>query len=599
MRFQSRDGSTYDDLLHMMEMNDFASFKKALEKDKRLLVIQNHDGEFCKRTLLECAFSAQKMDLVEILLRAGANPDVTDYFGCTLLMRAGEEARRCKNDEDKRFSIGMVESLVRAGASIDIKDSVGRTALIHSVKTPEIVDILIRAGANPNILGESLEATTALISAAQAGCRSSVELLIRAGASVDMRDRFGTTALFWAAIKGHTEVVEFLLRAYAEVDIMPPISGTPMCQAAVRGHINVVEILIQAGAQLDIVSEFRGHTPMCCAAEFGNINIVEILIQAGAKLDIKDKDGRTPIMLAASEGHVKVVDTLIRAGADVDSKDNTGYDALYLAQKYPAVVCVIRTDKEKRARVIRDEEERRACLLREEEERRARLLREEQQRKEKALRRHKKRLLVLRKCPQGWADLIIDYINRGEISFEKAIEVHPDDKAVEPSGTVSVMMLPLHYSIRHGAYDNVGLLIELGASVNERYDGLNSVDVAVICGEQMLAGDLVELGGEVTPKTVKLAIEHERTEFLEVIFDAHPDLVKAEFENCLMVCWAARLGKTDIAVDLLARGADKSSKFNCMNLKYLASNAGFQRTATELGCIISAGRALSRLSLSC
>ena len=58
----------------------------------------------------------------------------------------------------------------------------------------------------------------ALILAASRGHRSSVRLLIQAGADVNTRRRDGYTALMCAAENGHDDCVELLIRAGADVN---------------------------------------------------------------------------------------------------------------------------------------------------------------------------------------------------------------------------------------------------------------------------------------------------------------------------------------------------------------------------------------------
>ena len=57
-----------------------------------------------------------------------------------------------------------------------------------------------------------------LLDAARAGDEAAVERLLREGASVKTRNRFGATPLLQAAREGHDDVVRTLLKAGAEVD---------------------------------------------------------------------------------------------------------------------------------------------------------------------------------------------------------------------------------------------------------------------------------------------------------------------------------------------------------------------------------------------
>lgn len=83
--------------------------------------------------------------------------------------------------------------LIRAGADVDTTDRGNRTALIHAARSGhrEVVEALIRAGADLEIAeddGFKNRGVTALIAAAQKGHAEIVDDLIRAGAKLDRKD---------------------------------------------------------------------------------------------------------------------------------------------------------------------------------------------------------------------------------------------------------------------------------------------------------------------------------------------------------------------------------------------------------------------------
>jgi len=86
----------------------------------------------------------------------------------------------------------------------------------------EIVDMLLKAGANPNLASQTKikqvthEDWTALMAAAGKGNERVVEMLVRAKANVNAQDVYGDTALIEATKKGHTEIVQILRDAGAQ-----------------------------------------------------------------------------------------------------------------------------------------------------------------------------------------------------------------------------------------------------------------------------------------------------------------------------------------------------------------------------------------------
>jgi hypothetical protein len=133
-------------------------------------------------------------------------------IGITALMRA------CSYNH-----IDIVKLLIEAGADINAKDKVGYTALIVASANGriEIVKLLIKAGSDVNAK-EKWE-YTALMYASENGYTDIVKLLIEAGADVNAKDKRGVTALAIAKSKlrvaksvDYTKIINLLLEAGAK-----------------------------------------------------------------------------------------------------------------------------------------------------------------------------------------------------------------------------------------------------------------------------------------------------------------------------------------------------------------------------------------------
>jgi len=84
------------------------------------------------------------------------------------------------------------------------------------------------------------------------GDLETVRRLLRAGAEVNARDRYGQTALMLAAHRGHREIVEELLRAGADLNLTAKYNLTALMLAVVAGHATVARILARAGTDLRV-----------------------------------------------------------------------------------------------------------------------------------------------------------------------------------------------------------------------------------------------------------------------------------------------------------------------------------------------------------
>ncbi len=97
-----------------------------------------------------------------------------------------------------------------------------------------VIEMLLKAGANPNTLGADGE--TALMSAARAGVLGNVKTLVAHGAKVNATEQWRSqTALMWAAAEGHANVVKALVEAGADVKARSRNGFTALLFAAREG----------------------------------------------------------------------------------------------------------------------------------------------------------------------------------------------------------------------------------------------------------------------------------------------------------------------------------------------------------------------------
>jgi hypothetical protein len=129
-----------------------------------------------------------------------------------------------------------------------------------------------------------------------------VEILVRAGAEVDMRDLEGRTALYHAAGGGDacTEIVAILLRAGADPSSRDRSADTGMLsvlQVAVATRSpSVIRLLIDAGADLRS-RDARGDT----ALDFAEVGRSSALRQVGIRVSVEPTT-RRPLVAALAGG---------------------------------------------------------------------------------------------------------------------------------------------------------------------------------------------------------------------------------------------------------------------------------------------------------
>ena len=158
----------------------------------------------------------------------------------------------------------MVQALLKAGANVDAANGSGETALMaaamHGHK--DIVETLLSAGVSVDVAAAF--GLTALMLAVREGHKDVVEMLLAAGAKIDILVGSGTTVLIVAAAQGHKDVVETLLVAGAKKDVVSRSGNTALMLAIQNGRKDVVEMLLAAGANVAVVNKY-GETALSLA----------------------------------------------------------------------------------------------------------------------------------------------------------------------------------------------------------------------------------------------------------------------------------------------------------------------------------------------
>jgi len=132
--------------------------------------------------------------------------------------------------------VDVIEALIRNGADVNVKDEYGRTPLRRAAQfcQKKIVELLIANGADVNA-ADSKYGATPLFQAVMNGDIEVVKILVAAGADVKAKTKDGYTPLCYAVVYNDTaEIVEFLIVNGADVNIKDNDCRTPLYYARER-----------------------------------------------------------------------------------------------------------------------------------------------------------------------------------------------------------------------------------------------------------------------------------------------------------------------------------------------------------------------------
>ena len=156
--------------------------------------------------------------------------------------------------------------------------------------------------------------------------------MIRTGATVNAKNRYGIAPLQLAATVGNAAIIQQLLQAGADPNTATPEGETALMTAARTGDPASVRMLVTRGANVNAREGWKGQTALMWAAAENNVAAMKILLEAGAEIDARSKSGAfTPLLFAVRAGHIEACRVLLDAGVNVNEPMTDGTSPLVLA----------------------------------------------------------------------------------------------------------------------------------------------------------------------------------------------------------------------------------------------------------------------------
>lgn len=298
------------------------------------------------------------------------------------------------------------------------------------------------------LFGGDKKRVAEMIAAARSGDTEKIEQLLSKGADINAAEpESGDTPLLAAVDKSQWAVAELLLKHHPGLSLQDKNGNSALYLAVSQGDaaLPMVNLLLEAGASPDLgptEGDNAGATPLHIACATGANGCLESLLHHGASSTKQLPSGASPMHTATIKGDQKTIELLSNGGGDVNALGNE--------KRTPLHNCGITGNAKVAAALIRlgaevDPKDNEACTP----------------------------------------------LMRAVMKDHAAVAKVLLDNGADPNITLhsgSTILFPLHVAAMHGQDEMISNLIDKGADVTAKVDGLPSlVDVAKHSGHESTA----------------------------------------------------------------------------------------------------------------
>jgi ankyrin repeat protein len=264
-------------------------------------------------TALHWAVHKDALDIVDLLIRAGANVKAANRYGAAPLTLA------CTNGNAE-----IALRLLKAGADANTTLPGGETALMTAARTgkAEVLRALLAYGANPNAR-ESSRGQTALMWAAAENNAAAMKVLIEGGADINARtaDPAAAGRGMAAGGRGAAPVAGRGGAPAAARGAQPPVAATANGSGVFSGALGVAPAAAPTATR-------PSFSALMFAIQSGKTEAVQVLLEAGVSVNETLPDGTSGLVLATQNGNWELAAFLADRGANVDAAGQ-GWTALH------------------------------------------------------------------------------------------------------------------------------------------------------------------------------------------------------------------------------------------------------------------------------
>lgn len=305
-------------------------------------------------TALHIACEVGNLEIVQLLVKSGANAEGLDDMGHSILQKS------CFSDnvDVVKLVLGMNSDFSAASfptsdeeraLKLLEKDGDGKDCLLiaaiygRSKVLKFISDIVnLESRTVSEEIGWSPDEIGCAIELARSGNVECLKLLCEANFDMTWApENSGTTVAMAACSGGNIAMLDFLVDKNADFSVTDETGRNALHYAAECATENVIPYLLSMGsarkdgakisASLLSKQDSLGRTVLHVVAECNSSMSFELvaLEHMGIALNTRDNNGMTPLLLACSKGYTPMVLEMIRLEADATLVDNNGKNAIW------------------------------------------------------------------------------------------------------------------------------------------------------------------------------------------------------------------------------------------------------------------------------
>jgi ankyrin repeat protein len=272
-----------------------------------------------------------KLGMASLAAGQDFHPRIAYPHGLLPMSRFGKVLMQCNSAEAGPEVISAAHVLIESG--VDVNQNANRKHNpLTLIQNPEILDALLKAGADPKKLPEDTEPL--LIRHFPKDQEADVDFakkLIEAGADINTMDKDGVSPLLNACQMSSPDLALLLLKKGADPNLGKSDHGNKPLHWASRGNqVDLVKLMLEKGATVDEPSPKLGWTALHVAAHQGNLETAQTLLSHQADMELLDRKGRTPSDLAKVQ-LANVKDDMSRANLIKNILAATRYRAILKA----------------------------------------------------------------------------------------------------------------------------------------------------------------------------------------------------------------------------------------------------------------------------